>query len=216
MLKHILAVVAAATLSIAAHAAAVPAVNGKDYLTLDVPQPVSTGKKIEVTEFFWYRCPHCNALEPDLVKWTATMPKDAQLVHIPVVFQPNWMPAAKLFYALQDVGAAKLHDAVFDAYHVEDLDLDNQSVLLDWVAKHGIDRNKFLAAYNSFSTQSRAMQASMVARNYDLKGVPTIAVDGHYVTAESMTGSPARLFEVVDQLIAKARKDRAAKAAHRK
>jgi thiol:disulfide interchange protein DsbA len=215
MLNRILALLAAATLTIAAHAAA-PAVSGKDYLTLDAPQPVTTGKKIEVTEFFWYRCPHCNALEPDLVKWIATMPKDAQMRRVPVVFQPTWMPAAKIYFALQDVGAANLHDAVFDAYHLDNLDLDNETVLFDWVAKHGVNRAKFEAAYKSFSTQSRAMQAGMVGRAYDLKGVPTLAVDGHYVTAESMTGSPARLFEVLDQLIVKARKDRAGKNAHHK
>ena len=37
---------------------------GKEYTVLDNAQPVDSGKKIEVIEFFAYYCPHCYALEP--------------------------------------------------------------------------------------------------------------------------------------------------------
>jgi thiol:disulfide interchange protein DsbA len=50
----------------------------------------------------------------------------------------------------------------------------------------------------------------MLARAYNLSGVPSFAIDGKYVTSESMTGSEPRLFDVLDQLIVMARKERAA------
>lgn len=181
------------------------------YVKLAKPQPVTTGKQIELTEFFWYRCPHCYDLEPALNTWLKKLPKDVRLHRVPTVFRDNWMPAAKLYYALQDVGAERLHGAVFDAYHLDNLDLDNPATLMDWVAKKGIDRAKFEASYNSFSTQSRAMRGAMVGRTYGLKGVPSFAVDGKYVTSESLAGSREALFATLDKLIVQARKERAAK-----
>ena len=212
MLNRVFTLFAAAVFSMAAHAAP-PGPTPSPYATLEAPQPVTTGKKIELTEFFWYRCPHCYELEPALNAWLKKLPKDVQLRRVPVVFRDDWLPAAKLYYALQDVGAERLHGEVFDAYHLDNLNLDNEAVLLDWVAKKGVDRNKFAASYQSFSTQSRAMQGGMLGRAFNLRGVPSFAVDGKYVTAESMTGSKPALFATLDQLIVKARKERAAKQA---
>ena len=51
--------------------------DGVEYLTLG--KPVNTDAppgKIEVIEFFWYSCPHCNAFEPRLVQWTKQVPPD--------------------------------------------------------------------------------------------------------------------------------------------
>ncbi len=211
MLNRILALITVATLSLAAHAAGAPAVAGKDYTVLNVSQPVATGKKIEVLEFFWYGCPHCAHLEPGLHAWLQKLPTDAQIRRVPAVFRDDWMQGAKIYYTLQDLGAVdKLHAKVFDAYHVERLNLNDEAVLMTWVAKQGLDRTKFEAAYKSFSTQSRATQGGMLARAYNLSGVPSFAIDGKYVTSESMTGSEPRLFEVLDQLIVMARKERAA------
>src|SRR5437773_2580440 len=55
------------TLTWQAASAAEPFQVGKDYYALPIPQPVETGAKIELREFFWYGCPHCYALEPMLV-----------------------------------------------------------------------------------------------------------------------------------------------------
>ena len=35
---------------------------GKDYTMVNTPQPTSSGKKIEVLEFFFYGCSHCYKL----------------------------------------------------------------------------------------------------------------------------------------------------------
>ena len=212
MLNRIFAFIAVATLSFAAHAAAAPAVEGKDYVLQKVAQPVATGKKIEVLEFFWYRCPHCFRLEPGLNAWLKKLPKDAQIRRVPAIFRDDWMPGAKIYYALQDIGALdKLHDTVFEAYQVNNLNLNDDAVLMDWIVKQGVDRSKFEAVYNSFSTQSKATQGGMLARTYGVNGVPSFVIDGKYATSESMTGSEPRLFEVLDQLIVKARKERAIK-----
>ena len=60
---------------------------GKQYIRLKNPQPVETGKKIEVIEFFSYGCPHCGDLEPVLQGWLKTMPADVEFRRIPVMFR---------------------------------------------------------------------------------------------------------------------------------
>jgi thiol:disulfide interchange protein DsbA len=212
MFTRALAVFAAAVLSWSAFAAQEAAFEGHDYARLANAQPVATGKKIEVLEFFWYRCPHCFQLEPGLNAWLKKLPKDAQLRRVPAVFRDDWMPGAKLYYTLEQMGLLdRLHHKVFDAYHVDDINLNDPAVLGGWIARQGVDRKKFEDVYNSFSIQSRAMQGARLAPAYGITGVPTFIIDGKYMSSVSMTGSEPRLFEVLDQLIAKARAERSGK-----
>jgi thiol:disulfide interchange protein DsbA len=212
MFNRALAFLAAAVFSLTALAAGPEAFEGHDYTLLKNAQPVATGKKVEVLEFFWYRCPHCFQLEPSLNKWLKTLPKDAQVRRVPAVFRDDWMPGAKLYYTLEQMGLLdKLHHKVFDAYHLENINLNDPAVLGGWIAKQGVDRKKFEGIYNSFSTQSKATQGARLATTYAISGVPTFIIDGKYVTSVSMTGKESRLFEVLDQLIVKARTERGGK-----
>lgn len=192
--------------------AADPAEEGADFKRLSKPLAVETGKQVEVVEFFWYRCPHCNQLEPGLSAWAKKLPADVKLRTVPAVLNPNWLPAAKIHYALEEMGALeRLHDKVFAAYHKDKLDLDNEAELLAWVKKQGLDAAKFQSAYRSFSVQTKAMKGAQLARNAGISGVPTLMVDGKYLTSISMTFTEERLFEVLDQLIQRARNERTGK-----
>lgn len=190
-----------------------PITEGQDFTRLKLSQPVESGAKIEVAEFFWYRCPHCNQLRPAFEAWAKKLPKDVQIRYIPAVFRPDWLPAAKIFYALQDVGAFdRLHDKVFEAYHVLGLNLNDENVLFPWMEKQGVNRTQFEAAYKSFSAQSRAMKGAEIARDTGINGVPALMVDGKFITSQSQTITEERLFETLDYLIQKARQDRQAKS----
>jgi thiol:disulfide interchange protein DsbA len=213
MFARALALVAATVFSLAAFAAPDEIFEGHEYARVGNPQPVATGNKVEVLEFFWYRCPHCFQLEPALNKWIKTLPKDAQIRRVPAVFRDDWMPGAKLYYTLEQMNLlGALHHKVFDAYHIENINLNNPEVLGGWIAKQSVDRKKFENVYGSFSTQAKALQGAQLARAYAITGVPAFVVDGKYTTSVSMAGSPQRLFEVLDQLIAKARAERRAAA----
>ena len=211
MFSRALAFVAAAVFSLSAFAAE-PIFEGHDYTLVNPPRAVATGNKVEVLEFFWYRCPHCFQLEPGLTKWLKTLPKDAQIRRVPAVFRPDWLPAAKLYYSLEQMKLlGRLHEKVFDAYHIQNVDLDNPTVLGSWMAKQGVNRKQFESLYTSFAIQSKATQGAQLATAYAIRGVPAFIVDGKYATSVSQAGSEARLFEVLDQLIAKARSERKAK-----
>jgi thiol:disulfide interchange protein DsbA len=216
MFTRALAFLAATVLSLSALAAAPEAFEGHEYTRLKNAQPVATGNKVEVLEFFWYRCPHCFQLEPGLNAWLKTLPKDAQVRRVPAVFRDDWMPGAKLYYTLEQMNLLdRLHNKVFDAYHVDNINLNDPAVLGGWIAKQGVERKKFEGIYNSFSTQSKATQGAQLATAYAISGVPAFIIDGKYTTSVSMAGSQARLFEVLDQLIVKARAARGGKKAAR-
>jgi len=176
--------------------------------------PVETGKQIEVVEFFWYGCPHCNQLEPALDAWVKKLPADVKFRAVPAILNPNWLPAAKLHYALADLGALdRLRGKVFDAYHKDKLNLDDEAVLMAWIKKQGLNEARFRTAYRSFSVQTRAMRGAQTARTAGISGVPVLMVNGKYLSSISMTYTEERLFEVLDQLIQRTRAERGGKAA---
>lgn len=197
------------TLALAAGAAA----QGKpSYKMLANPQAVESGEKIEIIEFFWYGCPHCFDLEPFLRKWTAALPKDVEFRRIPAIPTERWMPNARTFYTLEAMGLLeKMHGEVFDAIHIDRVNLNDERIQLDWMAKKGVDRAKFADAWRSFSVQSKTRRAAQLTQAYEITGVPTLVVDGKYQTSVSMTGSPEGLMKTLDELIVRARAERTKK-----
>lgn len=190
---------------------------GKDYRIINPAQPTDTGKRVEVLEFFWYGCPHCNALQPPLRVWLKQKPADVEFRRVPAVFDSSWVPLTLTYYTLEAMGIAdKLHYDVFAAIHEQRMRLSEQPVLFDWVAKHGVDKQKFADTYNSFGVKSRAQRSIEMTRNYDIPGTPALTVDGKYLVSPSMLLKPDktadydRFFQVLDQVIAMARKERAA------
>jgi thiol:disulfide interchange protein DsbA len=192
-----------ASMLVSGPAAADP-VEGKDYATVPLPQ-ATTGGKIEVTEFFWYGCPHCFALEPKLEAWVARLPKDVQFKRVPAVLAAHWQPMAKSFYALEATGV-DLHARMFSAIHVENINLSDEQTFLQWVAKQGADSRKIGDAYRSFGVNSKLQAARQLNVNYGLTSVPTLVIGGRYRTSPSMAGSAEQMFEVAEQLIERVRK----------
>ena len=199
-------------------ASAAQPVAGKDYRPVTPPQPTESGKRIEVLEFFWYACPHCNALQPPLRAWLKQKPADVDFKRVPAVLDNSWIPLTWAYYTLEAIGAVdKLHYDVFHAIHDQKIRLFDQNVLFDWVATQGVDRQKFSEAYNSFGVRNRGMRSVELTRNYDIPGTPALTVDGKYLISPSMALRPdntvdyERFFQRLDQLIAMARKERAGK-----
>ena len=183
---------------------------GKEYTRLKNPQPVETGKKIEVIEFFSYGCPHCNDLEPYLDAWMAKLPPDVQFRRVPVMFQQRWEPLAKIYYTLDAMGEeARLSPEVFKAIHVNNVALYQDKTFFDWAASKGLDRTKVADTYNSFAVNSKFNRAKSIASAYNIQSVPTIVVDGKFITAsDRVPGGHAGLTTAIDALVAKARAER--------
>ena len=191
-------------------AGAADLVEGKEYVRLRNPQPVETGKKIEVIEFFSYGCPHCSDLEPILQAWMQKLPPDVQFRRVPVMFQQRWEALAKIYYTLDAMGdETRLSPEVFKAVHVNGVPLYQDKAFFDWAASHGLDRTRVAEVYGSFAVSSKFNRAKALAQAYNIQSVPTIIVDGKYLTASDRVGTHAAMPPVLDALVAKARAERA-------
>ena len=194
-----------AALSMAAAAQSVD--EGKEYLRLKNPQPVESGKKIEVIEFFSYGCPHCADLEPILQPWIKALPADVQFRRIPVMYQERWIPLARIYYTLEALGEEKrLSPEVFSALHSRGVSLWQDKTFFEWAASQGLDRKKVEDMYNSFAMSGKVNRARQAAEAYQIQSVPSFVVDGKFVTYKVSTHRA--IPPTLDALIAKARAER--------
>ena len=185
-----------------AHAQAGAPVPDKDFRAVNPVQPTDTGAKIEVIEFFWYACPHCFAFEPQLNPWIKKLPADVAFRRVPAQFAPIWVQHAKLFYTLDALGEeARLHKKVFDTIHIDHKPLDSDAEMIEFAGANGIDKAKFADALKSFGVAGKLKRAAQMVTAYGIDGVPTLTVNGKYITSIVMTQSPTRTLEVMDYLI---------------
>lgn len=212
------ALVAASLVVSSAFASPADPKSGVEFLTLAQPQPTQTvGKKVEVIEFFMYHCPACNALEPSIAQWVKKQGDNINFkrVHMPAR-GPN-DPEAHLYLTLEAMGKLEeVHPKVFKAMHVDRIRLDSDEAMINWAVKNGLDRTKFLAVWNSFGVTTKLRRIPQVLANYKVDSVPTIVVDGKYMTSPSVAGKAVNAttmaqaqqatLQVLDALVAKTAK----------
>lgn len=183
--------------------------DGKDFRTLDKRVPSEGNGKIEVIEFFWYSCPHCNAFEPRLVSWIRKQPADVVVRRVPVAFRDDFVPQQRLFYVLEAMGKLdELHGKVFEAIHTRREPTNREDLILKFAEQNGLDRAKFQELYGSFAISSKARRASQLQDAYGVEGVPAIGVAGRFYTDTTLAGNMDRALQVTDWLVAEARKSR--------
>lgn len=203
------AALAASTLSVPVLAQNQPK-EGKDYAKLG--KPVATDApagKVEVIEFFWYNCSHCNAFEPTFDAWAkAAESKNIVVRRVPVAFNASFEAQQKLYYALEGLGkVGELHARIFRAIHAEKINLSKEDGIMAWMGKQpGIDMAKFKEMYSSFNVASQVRRATQLQQAYGVEGVPSMGVAGRFYTDGTMAGSMPGVLQVVDYLVGVARR----------
>ena len=177
---------------------------GLDFRVINPPLTADKNK-IEVTEFFWYGCPHCFDFEPVLAAWVKKLPADVSFRRVPAIFPNNkWMPGARLYYTLEAMNQLeKMHSEVFAGTHVERLRLDDEKIMFEWVVKKGVDAKKFSETWSSFGVQTRVQQTRDLTTAAGLTGVPAVMVHGRYLALTP--GDYDQLLANIDQLISRVR-----------
>ena len=180
---------------------------GKDYLQLERPVPTDAGPgKMELIEFFWYSCPHCNAFEPTFAQWVRNAPKDVVVRRVPVAFRDDFAPQQRLYYTLEAMGLLDtVHAKVFQAVHVQRLPLNTDALIQAWVEKQGVDGKKFAETYKSFGIASKIKRAVQLQNEFRVEGVPSLGIAGRYYTDGSLAGSMERALKVAESLLAQSR-----------
>ena len=207
--RAMLRLLVAALLSVAtvgsAFAQGAPLREKLDYIAI-APQPVATAERIEVVEFFWYGCPHCNNLQPALEAWLKRKPADVELRRIPAAFRDSWLPHARIYYTLEALGeTARLHQSVYTALHQNKESLMNGNETADWAARNGVQPAQWLAAYNSPEVIRKVEASKDLTKTYSVPGTPSLVVDGRYLTSSGMAESMPALIQTLEGLIVMAR-----------
>ncbi len=179
-----------------------------NYKLIDPAQAthVSEGK-IEVVEVFWYGCPHCYDFEPYITPWLEDKDEDIEFRRVPGIFSEKWIPHARAYFAAMELGVLdKVHSALFHAMHKEKRKLNDQSSLTEFFVEQGIDKDAFTQAYESEAVNDKVKKAFVAGRRYQVRGVPSIVVNGKYLISTSSAGDFENMLKITEQLVDKERK----------
>ncbi len=158
-------------------AAATAFTEGDQYVTLKLPtgQPTPTGP-LEVVEVFSYGCPHCAEFAPYMDKLRGELPPGTTIRYKPAMFEQSWVPFAQAFYAARQLGVLdQTHDALFKAM-LEHYPLNSLDDLAAFYARHGVDRQRFLAAAKSDQTMQEMSADQKIEVSWGIFATPTLVV----------------------------------------
>ncbi len=183
---------------------------GTHYTRLSPTQPTSSNPdQVEVTEVFWYGCPHCFAFDPLLEQWRAQQPGYVNFVRVPAVWNPLLQLHARAFYTAEALGkGAEMHAEFFREIHERNNRLDSEAKLQELFARFGVGADAFKMQFDSFAVQEKLQRADELNRRYRIESVPTIVVNGKYTTDAPQVGSYEELLTLVDELVAAERAGR--------
>ena len=177
------------------------------YKVIPTPVPTADASKIEVVEAFGYLCPHCNSFEPLLHAWTEQLAEDVTFENLPVVFGRSWEPMARAYYVAELMGVTEqVHQAIYDAVHLQRKRFNDAEDLAELFADYGVDEAEFIKQYNSFAVGMKLKQGESRLRGYQVNGVPSLIVNGKYLVSSSTAGSNENMLKVVEYLIEQERK----------
>lgn len=190
-------------LPVAVHAAEFQ--EGTHYQRLSSPVPTAADDKVEVVEVFWYGCPHCYRLEPEIETWLENKPDNVAFIRLPHTLGRRIGELhARAYYVAEILGVLdRIHKPLFDAIHAEGRAINTPEQLAEFFIEHGVDREAFDKTFDSFELHAKFNRGQQLMKQYRITGVPAMVVDGKYVTNATLAGSEEKIFEVIDYLVGK-------------
>jgi thiol:disulfide interchange protein DsbA len=169
---------------------------------LSPPQPVENDGKIEVIEFFAYGCIHCANIEPRVKEWLGKQAADVKFKRVPSPFPVRGIDSVPIFYSLEAMGQLdRLHQKLFDAANLENVQLGHPPTLLKWLEKNGVKAADYESVQKSFAVDNRIKRANRMVQDYKVQSTPTFIVDGRH----SIPGLGLESFALIDQVIEQTR-----------
>ncbi|KQV50553.1 hypothetical protein ASC95_14410 [Pelomonas sp. Root1217] len=168
-------------------------VEGKHYARLGQTLPGTPGK-VDVIEFFFYKCPHCNAFDPLLEAWVHQLPADVSFRRVPVGAQLVLKLHQRMYYALEAMGALTpaVHSGIFNAFHRGGVEANDEAAVAALAGRLGVDTAKFKQAFNSFGVQAKVQQGMKLAELSGADNVPALVIAGRWRTGPGMAGTPGQ------------------------
>jgi thiol:disulfide interchange protein DsbA len=172
-------------------------------------QQLSRTERIEVVYFFYYGCQWCYQFEPYVDDWLKKKPVDVTFRRVPALRSTRWVNLTRAYYTFEVLDLLpRLHAKAFRAFHRENVDLQSEGALFDWVAKQGVERDRFEEVFRSDAITIRMTDSRALTAAFEIESTPSVAVDGRYLTSSGMTGGVAELMVVMEELIRMVREER--------
>ncbi|UYO76114.1 thiol:disulfide interchange protein DsbA/DsbL [Halomonas qinghailakensis] len=208
MLKTLM--VAVAGLGLSASVSAQELVEGQHYTLLESPVATQVDEgQIEVTEAFWFGCPHCYRLQEPVSEWYATLEDDVSVVHMPATMGGDWNTHATAFYAAESLGIEEqLHADFFEAIHEDGRSLTDPDEIAEFFSNYGVSEKEAKQALTAFDVRSEVNKANGRMREMRLMGVPALVIDGRYLVSPSTAGSLENMPQIADALVERVRNER--------
>jgi len=179
-----------------------------DYRVIPKQQLTDT-ERIEVVYFFYYGCTWCYQFEPYMSDWLKNKPTDVSFRRVPALRNSKWITLTRAFYTYEALDLLpRLHAQTFRAFHRDDVNLQSESALFDWVEKQGVERKRFEEVFRSEAVTARMMNARALTDSFEIESTPSVAVDGRYLTSSGMAGGVVELMRVVEALVKMVREER--------
>jgi thiol:disulfide interchange protein DsbA len=198
---------------VAQPAGATPAApeEGFDYDVVEPPPSRRAGDgRIEVAEFFWYQCPHCNALTALIEPWAQRQRGRVRFVRLPLALNAAYAAQSRLYYALEELGLVEgLHVTIFQAIHEDGVKLKTTAQIVAFIGEEGVPRARFGRAMRSANVRAQVARARELASHYKVAEVPMLLVDGRYLTsAGHVGGSQSDAIAVAEWLVRRVEDER--------
>ncbi len=179
------------------------------YTILTTAQGTSSAPDvIEVTEVFWYGCPHCYNFDPYLEKWKANLPEDVNFVRLPVMWNPTNEIHARIYYTAEALGKLdEVHEAIFRAMHRDKQTLATEASIQAFLLDFGISEQEFNDTFRSFAVESKLQRAKNLTQRYRIQSVPLLVTNGKYLTQGSEIKTFDEMLAVTDELIERERQE---------
>ena len=175
---------------------------------LPTPQRTASVDKIEVIEFFWYGCPHCFQFEPHIKEWIENKPENVEFISMAPPLNPAWKVHSQAFYAAEVLGVLdQFHEEMFNAIHRDKKPMRKPKDVGKLVDSLGLDGDKFVKTMKSFNVDAKIRQSLQKAKDVNISSVPTVVVNGKYLTSGQLAGSYPNLINVINQLVAQESKE---------
>jgi thiol:disulfide interchange protein DsbA len=173
------------------------------YKTIDPPLNTASAESVEVLEFFWLGCPHCYSLEPNMLAWEKNMPANVSFVREAPPLNSSWEQHSRGFYAAQLMGHENAFvEAMFAAIHQNKKRMRSPGDIAELASGLGMDEDKFKKTMKSFAVQTKMNRSIQLARGAGITGVPSILINGKYLTSASLAGGNAGIIDVINETVA--------------
>lgn len=179
----------------------------KHFTMLTTAQGTSSSPDVvEVTEVFWYGCPHCYSFDPYIEKWKEGLPDDVNFVRLPVMWNPTNQIHARIFYTAEALGKLdEVHGAVFRAMHKDKQTLATEASIQEFLLQFGISEQQFNDTFRSFAVESKLQRAKNLTQRYRIQSVPLLVTNGKYLTQGTEIENFEEMLAVTDELIERER-----------